>query len=194
MRTAREERTTQKRTSDVSRSALRPSERVDGFTKWLMDINPSSRQPSLRMWILRGPSRTCTGFDCLCLSKKLILNQASYRLISSSSRHGPATILSERRRKRTCSMPFSGDRWHKPSPPAPATKEADQIIHREMADRRIRVFHATRLVDFDSVRSEGLHPLDHDRQIEFMKSGLVAAGRFTSLRDRLSAGGRRPRR
>lgn len=75
---------------------------------------------------------------------------------------------------------LSGDRWFKPSPPAPATKSAHQIINREMAGKWIRVFHATRLLDFDAVRREGLQPLNLKRQIEAMKAGLVATGRFST--------------
>jgi hypothetical protein len=49
-----------------------------------------------------------------------------------------------------------------------------------MADQRIRVFHATRLLDFNIVLEEGLRPLDLDHQIAGMRETLLAAGRFNS--------------
>jgi hypothetical protein len=121
-------------------------------------------------------------------SPKLPLQSVDLDIVSS----WPATILSDvgpllstvlAEKDADLQYALSGDRWHKPSPTAPATTAAIQIIRREMEDRRIRVFHATRLIDFESVQSEGLHPLNLDRQIDFMKNGLVAAGRFTSLRE-----------
>lgn len=73
---------------------------------------------------------------------------------------------------------ISGDRWHKPSPPSPAANAAHRTIKREMAGRRIAVFHATRLLDWDSVLREGLLPLDLAKQISAMKEGLVASSQF----------------
>jgi hypothetical protein len=52
-----------------------------------------------------------------------------------------------------------------------------------MADHRIKVFHATRLLDFDAVRREGLRPLDLDHQIKIMQERLLATGRFASERE-----------
>jgi hypothetical protein len=85
---------------------------------------------------------------------------------------------------------LSGDRWHKPSPPCHSTDTAHGTIQREMANRWISVFHATRLVDFDSVRREGLHPLNMAIQISAMKKGLVVSGQFRTEQeiDRLLAG------
>lgn len=73
---------------------------------------------------------------------------------------------------------LSGDRWHKPSPPSPATNAAYRTIKHEMAGRRIAVFHATRLLDWNAVRRDGLVPLDLARQISAMKEGLVASRQF----------------
>ncbi len=49
-----------------------------------------------------------------------------------------------------------------------------------MADRRIKVFHATRLLDFDVVRREGLRPLNLDQQINTLRRLLLATGQFAS--------------
>ncbi|MES2390910.1 MAG: hypothetical protein V4555_04670 [Acidobacteriota bacterium] len=78
---------------------------------------------------------------------------------------------------------LSGEHWHRPSPPTPSTQAAHEIVRREMASRRIRVFHTTRLLDFDAVRREGLRPLDLEQQIGTMKKVLVATQRFTTLEE-----------
>jgi hypothetical protein len=52
-----------------------------------------------------------------------------------------------------------------------------------MADRRIKIFHATRLLDFDTVRHEGLRPLDLNHQINTMRAALLAAAQFASVSD-----------
>lgn len=75
---------------------------------------------------------------------------------------------------------LSRDRWHKPSPPSPATNAAHRTIKREMMGHQIAVFHATRLLDWDSVRRDGLLPLDLARQISAMKDGLVASRQFNA--------------
>jgi len=81
----------------------------------------------------------------------------------------------------TTAFELSGDRWHKPTPPTLSTKAAYGIINHQMADRRIKVFHATRLLDFDTVRREGLRPLNLDHQINTMRAALLAAGQFASV-------------
>lgn len=88
------------------------------------------------------------------------------------------SILSER--QGTTAFELSGDRWHSPAPPTLSTKAAYGIINHQMADRRIKIFHATRLLDFDSVRHGGLRPLDLDHQISTMRAALLAAGQFAS--------------
>lgn len=99
----------------------------------------------------------------------------------------PAAILAEiapllpailKEKQADLEYALSGDRWHKPSPPCHSTDAAHGTIRREMANRWITVFHATRLLDFDSVRREGLHPLNIASQISAMKKGVVASGRF----------------
>jgi hypothetical protein len=88
-------------------------------------------------------------------------------------------ILAER--EATLAFDLSGDRWFSSCPPISSTKAAHGIINREMADRRLRVFHATRLLDFDMVRREGLRPLNLDYQIETMQKLLLATGQFASV-------------
>lgn len=89
-----------------------------------------------------------------------------------------SSILAER--EATLTFQLSGDRWFNAEPPTPCTKAAHSIINREMADRWIKVFHASRLLDFDAVRREGLRPLDLGHQIKTMQELLLATGRFTS--------------
>jgi hypothetical protein len=91
------------------------------------------------------------------------------------------SILAER--EATLAFDLSSDRWFSSGPPTWSTKAAHRIINREMAGRRIRVFHATRLLDFDAVRREGLRPLDLKHQINTMRNALVATGQFGSLND-----------
>ena len=102
----------------------------------------------------------------------------------------PSAIIAEvvpllpsilRERQATTAFELSGDRWHNPALPTPSTKAAYGIINREMADRRIKIFHATRLLDFDTVRNEGLRPLDLGHQINTMRSVLLGAGLFASV-------------
>jgi hypothetical protein len=89
------------------------------------------------------------------------------------------SILAER--EATLAFDLSGDRWFSSAPPTSPTKAAHRIINREMADRRLRVFHATRLLDFDVVRREGLRPLDLEHQINTMRKLLLATGQFASM-------------
>jgi len=84
-------------------------------------------------------------------------------------------------REATVAFDRSGDRLFGPGPPTSSTKAAYRIINREMADRRLRVFHATRLFDFDVVRREGLRPLDLEYQIDTMQKLLLATGQFASV-------------
>jgi hypothetical protein len=91
------------------------------------------------------------------------------------------SILAEE--KASLAFDLSGDRWHHASPPTPSTKAAHQVVRREMANHRIRVFHATRLLDFDVVRREGLRPLDFEKQISTMKAILLSERRFASLNE-----------
>lgn len=74
----------------------------------------------------------------------------------------------------------SPDRWLIATPPTPSTRAAREIIQQEMADRRIKIFHATRLLDFDSVRQEGLRPLNLDYQVATMRRALLTARKFAS--------------
>jgi hypothetical protein len=71
----------------------------------------------------------------------------------------PPAILAEvtprlpsilRERQATTAFELSGDRWHSPAPPTLSTKAAYGIINHQMADRRIKIFHATRLLDFEA--------------------------------------------
>lgn len=67
----------------------------------------------------------------------------------------------------------SGDRWFKPSPPTPQTDDALRIINTAMSERRLRVFHATRLLDADAVLAEGLRPLNLSSQIAVVRNELA---------------------
>lgn len=53
----------------------------------------------------------------------------------------------------------SNDRWHKPAPSTPYTKQAEALILDRMDKEELRVFHATRLLDPNEVRRGGLRPL-----------------------------------
>lgn len=68
---------------------------------------------------------------------------------------------------------MSGDRWFKPSPPSPRTDNALQIINAAMAGRQLRVFHATRLLEANSVLAQGLRPLNLVNQMAAVRSELV---------------------
>lgn len=66
------------------------------------------------------------------------------------------------------------------SPPTPATHQAHALVSDAMSGRKLRVFHATRLVDPDAIRTQGLHALDLDRHIDRVRRELVQAGWFAS--------------
>jgi hypothetical protein len=67
------------------------------------------------------------------------------------------SLIEERLAERKYDL--SGDRWHKPAPPTSLTERAHKLILERMEKEELRVFHATRLIDFDQVRREGLRPL-----------------------------------
>lgn len=74
---------------------------------------------------------------------------------------------------------LSAEKWFTPSPQAPRTDAAKEVIEKAMEHRRIRVFHATRLLEGNSILSEGLHPLDLARQIDCVRGELACRG-FTN--------------
>jgi hypothetical protein len=75
---------------------------------------------------------------------------------------------------------LSSDRWIRDSPSSPATKQAEALICDLLRSSRLRVFHATRLLDFQTVRNEGLRPLDLTRQIDAVRRALVSEAQVAS--------------
>lgn len=62
------------------------------------------------------------------------------------------------------------------APPMPKWEEAKVLAEQLLLDRDLLAFHATRLIDFDHVRNEGLIMLDLERHIEGLKGHLLDAG------------------
>ncbi|MDX8437779.1 hypothetical protein RFN25_30720 [Mesorhizobium abyssinicae] len=60
-----------------------------------------------------------------------------------------------------------------PSPPMHRWDEAKALITPAMANRDLRAFHATRLVDFESIRENGLLRLNPERDILRLKAALA---------------------
>ncbi len=72
----------------------------------------------------------------------------------------------------------SFDHYVKPPPPTPHTLKVYETIDEAMKDRELRVFHATRLLDFREIKREGLHLLVLQERISRLKeltSGLLSA-------------------
>lgn len=88
-----------------------------------------------------------------------------------------ADLIRERLEQRAYDL--SGDRWHKSSPPKPSTDLVTDLINRTMASKRLRVFHATRLLGFDEIRKNGLRTLRYAERIERLKQ--LAAGPLAHL-------------
>jgi len=57
------------------------------------------------------------------------------------------------------------------------------MIADALAGARLRVFHATRLLDFQTILDDGLRPLDLTSQIATVRRALVAAGQIASADD-----------
>lgn len=72
---------------------------------------------------------------------------------------------------------LSGDRWSQTSPSKLLTDSAHELITEHMGRERLRVFHATRLLDCNEVRVGGLRPLALDERIQKLRD-LAAQGRL----------------
>jgi hypothetical protein len=74
----------------------------------------------------------------------------------------------------------SVDRWHKPAPAQPLNWRAQELIMEKMKMRKLRVFHAMRLLDFDEVLCDGFRPLVLQERISRLRE-LAAQGCFTGF-------------
>lgn len=74
----------------------------------------------------------------------------------------------------------SEDKWLKPSPPQPVKDRLIAELNESMRDREIRVFHATRLVDFDEVRKLGLRALSFSDRFERLRA-LEREGQLSNM-------------
>lgn len=106
----------------------------------------------------------------------------------------PAPVLAflqhhsaELRQQRTADHEFtlmgSLYRLRNPSPSMSRWHEAKAFIEGELEDREYLAFHATRLIDFDDIRREGLLMLDLDAQAERLKRHLAAIGADAELQE-----------
>lgn len=73
----------------------------------------------------------------------------------------------------------SGDKWTKPWPAKPETAHVTAVINESMRDRELRVFHATRLIDYEEVRSNGLRLLSYAERINRLRE--IASGPLAAL-------------
>lgn len=69
----------------------------------------------------------------------------------------------------------SGDRWDQPRPQTPSIDTFYTLVQEATADKRLRVFHATRVVEKSSIKKMGLNVLSMDERLEAIK--LVARDR-----------------
>jgi hypothetical protein len=90
------------------------------------------------------------------------------------------SLIAERRAERKYDL--SADRWFKPAPPMPFTERACDLILKRMETERLRVFHATRLLDFDEVRRDGLRPLVLQERVSRLRD-LAKRGRLNGISD-----------
>ncbi|RWD28661.1 hypothetical protein [Mesorhizobium sp.] len=67
------------------------------------------------------------------------------------------------------------------APPMPRWDEAKALIENVMADRELVAFHATRLIDFDHIRKDGLMMLDLEQHVARLKGHLQDAGAVDEL-------------
>lgn len=67
------------------------------------------------------------------------------------------------------------------APPMPTWCQAKALIEQVMADRDLLVFHATRLIDFDHVRNDGLFKLDLEQHVRRLKAHLDSNGALEEL-------------
>ena len=66
-------------------------------------------------------------------------------------------------------------------PPMPTRSRAKALVEQVMADRDLLVFHATRLIDFDHVRNDGLFKLDLHQHVSRIKVHLERNGALREL-------------
>jgi len=93
-------------------------------------------------------------------------------------------LIEERAAEREYDL--SSDRWLQPAPPSPFTKRAHRLILDRMQAEELRVFHATRLLDFDEVRTKGLLPLVFDERINRLRE-LAAQRRLAGFAEDIDA-------
>jgi len=72
---------------------------------------------------------------------------------------------------------------HDSPPPMPRWNSAKRLIEEEMTDRDVIAFHATRLIDFNHVRQDGLIKLDLSQHIQRLKRHLQDAGALEELEE-----------
>jgi hypothetical protein len=81
---------------------------------------------------------------------------------------------------------LADDHLGREAPARPTTEWAIQRIMDRMRDRRLRVFHATRLLDPDEVITNGLRPLSLDERISRL-AHLTKVGPLTEVRSEFEA-------
>ncbi len=79
---------------------------------------------------------------------------------------------------------LSGDHWFKPPPPKPLTRRAQLVITEQMKAMKLRVFHATRLLDFNEVVRDGIRPLVLDERVARLRE-LAAQRRLADFEDEI---------
>lgn len=70
-----------------------------------------------------------------------------------------------REREKERQFERSGGKWTKPWPPKPKTAHVTAVIEEHMKGRELRVFHATRLLNYDEVRTNGLRLLSYAERV-----------------------------
>jgi len=63
------------------------------------------------------------------------------------------------------SVPSEIYKWTKPWPAKSKTAHVTAVIQEQMQERELRVFHATRLLNYDEVRTNGLRLLSYPETV-----------------------------
>ncbi len=90
-------------------------------------------------------------------------------------------LRAERKQDHEYSLSPSTYRILNDAPPMPRWKEIKRLITNAMFDRELLAFHATRLIDFDRVRKDGLMKLDLKQHTQRLKEQLSDVGAVEEL-------------
>lgn len=92
-----------------------------------------------------------------------------------------AALRVERIADREYTLSPSTHRITNDAPPMLTWTDAKELVKQVMADRDLLVFHATRLIDFDHIRNDGLFKLDLKQHVDRIKGHLESDGALEEL-------------